>query len=124
MAIADSFVFETGVADVILDVVGNDVDADQDALMAVILSQPENGQIVMLADGNLGYTPNPGFIGTDQFTYVPSDGAATLGLLVTVDLTVEAPGGVPSEATGLSLTESTVMSTVACAVPPLPSVTS
>ena len=66
--------------------------------MAVILSQPENGQIVMLANGNLGYTPNPGFIGTDQFTYAPSDGAATLGLLVTVDLTVEAPGGVPSEA--------------------------
>ena len=47
---------------------------------------------------NLGYTPNPGFIGTDQFTYAPSDGAATLGLLVTVDLTVEAPGGVPAEA--------------------------
>ena len=96
VAVAESFTFETGVIDAVLDVMANDVDADQDAIVAVILSQPENGQIVMLADGNLGYTPDPGFIGTDQFTYAPSD-FQTQGTLVTVELIVDAPGGVPAE---------------------------
>ena len=50
----------------------------------------------MLANGNLAYTPDPGFIGTDQFTYVPTD-AVSQGTAVTVDLTVQALEGISAE---------------------------
>ena len=55
-------------------VLGNDSDADGDALTAVQQSNPANGAATLNADGSLTYTPDAGFSGSDSFTYVASDG--------------------------------------------------
>lgn len=54
-------------------VLANDADADGDSLIAVIATTPSNGVVVLAADGGLVYVPNPGFAGTDRFTYRASD---------------------------------------------------
>ncbi len=43
------------------DLLINDSDPDGDALALVSFSQPANGTLVQELDGNLTYTPNPGF---------------------------------------------------------------
>ena len=59
--------------DVALDVaapgvLANDADPD-DALTAELASDPENGALVFRADGSFTYTPDPDFVGRDDFTY-------------------------------------------------------
>ncbi len=48
-----------------------------------------NGQLIIFSNGGLQYTPNPGFVGTDSFTYTVSDGTDTAQAEVT--LSVVAP---------------------------------
>jgi len=55
-------------------VLGNDTDANNDPLTAVLDSNPSNGTLTLNADGSLTYTPNTGFSGTDSFTYYAHDG--------------------------------------------------
>ena len=86
-ATSDSFAIAMDETNVILDVIANDVDLEQDGITAVILSQPANGRVEVLPDGNISYRPNLGFVGTDQFTYAPSDTLAQ-GSAVRVELTV------------------------------------
>src|SRR5439155_1398079 len=59
-----------------------------DALTAVKVSDPPHGTVTVNADGSFTYTPTPGFVGTDSFTYKASDGtdfsnAATVLITVT-----------------------------------------
>ena len=58
------------------DLLINDSDPDGDALALVSFSQPANGTLVQELDGNLTYTPNPGFSGPDSFTYTITDGTS------------------------------------------------
>ncbi|MCR9106146.1 MAG: retention module-containing protein, partial [Gammaproteobacteria bacterium] len=55
----------------------------------VSVSDPENGVAVINADDTVTYTPNPGFVGTDTFTYtaVSPDGNAGDTAVVTVIVT-------------------------------------
>ena len=55
-------------------VLGNDTDADDDALTATLVSGTSNGTLVLNSDGSFSYTPNPDFSGTDSFTYMANDG--------------------------------------------------
>ncbi len=55
-------------------VLGNDSDGDGQALTAVLDCYPTNGAVYLNADGSYGYTPNPGYVGTDSFSYHASDG--------------------------------------------------
>lgn len=57
-------------------VLADDVDADGDALSAVLVDGPAHGDLVLHADGSFTYTPDPDYSGTDSFTYVASDGSA------------------------------------------------
>jgi len=50
-------------------------DADNDPLTYALLSQPANGTLSGSAP-NLTYTPQPGFFGTDSFTFKVNDGQA------------------------------------------------
>ncbi len=59
---------------VTINVLGNDSDADGDALSVTSLTAPAHGTAVLNADGTITYTPNTGFSGTDTFTYRPFDG--------------------------------------------------
>lgn len=51
--------------------------ADPTSAIASIDTAPSNGNINLAADGSFTYTPNPGFLGTDTFTYTVSDGVTT-----------------------------------------------
>lgn len=58
-------------------VLGNDTDADGDALTAVKNADPEHGTVEIAADGSFRYSPTPGYFGPDTFQYVASDGLQT-----------------------------------------------
>ncbi|GAB5536628.1 MAG: hypothetical protein Rubg2KO_28770 [Rubricoccaceae bacterium] len=52
----------------------NDADPDGEPLSATaITASPSNGVLSALADGGFTYTPTPGFVGTDAFTYTMRD---------------------------------------------------
>jgi hypothetical protein len=66
----------------------SDPDGDDHGL--ALADQPAHGTLGELADGSVTYTPDPGWDGTDSFTYVASDFARTSGLgRVTVEVTEE-----------------------------------
>lgn len=88
-------------------VLGNDTDAELDALVASLASEPSNGTVALDPDGGFTYEPDPDFAGTDAFTYVASGELASAPATVTVevaavndapvagDLAVEMPPGTP-----------------------------
>ena len=61
----------TGIA---VSVLGNDTDANGDTLTAIRITAPANGTVSLASNGTGNYVPNPGFRGTDSFTYRVSDG--------------------------------------------------
>ena len=69
-------------------VLGNDSDADGDALTATLVSNVSNGVLIFNSDGAFTYTPNPGYSGPDSFTYVANDGTADSAVAATVSLAV------------------------------------
>ena len=55
-------------------VITNDVDVNgPDNLVAVLVSDAENGTVVLESDGGFTYTPSPDFAGTDTFVYQALD---------------------------------------------------
>ncbi|MFO0747235.1 MAG: Ig-like domain-containing protein [Myxococcota bacterium] len=71
---------------VTVDVTGNDTDPDGDPLELTDVGVPTNGTVV-ITDGDVVYTPAPGYVGTDTFTYTVCDAAgacATGHVVVTV----------------------------------------
>ena len=69
-------------------VLGNDTDANGDALTAHLVTDAANGHIALAGDGSFTYTPNVGFSGTDTFTYKASDGSDDSNV-ATVTITVK-----------------------------------
>lgn len=71
------------------DLLSNDGDADGDTLTITQVGPATHGQVILTTDtGNVVYTPNPGFMGTDSFSYTLDDGhsgQATTTVNVTVD---------------------------------------
>src|SRR5262245_27237184 len=51
-----------------IDVLANDLPADDDSLEIVAVGKPQSGTAV-IADDNILYTPKPGFSGNDSFFY-------------------------------------------------------
>jgi hypothetical protein len=72
-------------------VLSNDSDGDGDMLRATVATGPTQGKLVFDSFGNFNYTPNPGFVGTDTFTYSVSDGAETVPATVTINVTNSQP---------------------------------
>ena len=60
-------------------ILANDSDPEGHQLSVSILTQPTNGHLVPAAGGSFSYNPNPGFTGTDSFTYLVSDGEKDSG---------------------------------------------
>jgi VCBS repeat-containing protein len=69
------------------NVLGNDMDANGHTLTAILVGDVGSGTLSLASDGLWTYEPNPGFVGTDSFTYRATDGAAT-SALATVTITV------------------------------------
>ena len=72
---------------VTIDVIGNDTDADGDALSIMSVTNGSHGTVAVNGT-QLVYTPASGFSGSDSFTYTVSDGKDTA--TATVNVTVEA----------------------------------
>ncbi|MFI5455634.1 MAG: Ig-like domain-containing protein [Isosphaerales bacterium] len=73
-------------------VLGNDADADGDTLTATLVSGVQHGTLSFSPDGTFTYLPNPGFSGTDSFTYKGSDGLLSSNVATaTITVTESAP---------------------------------
>jgi hypothetical protein len=76
-------------------VMGNDTDADGDALTAQLVSGPGNGSLDFKANGSFTYKSGGSFTGQATFTYRVSDGIADSGT-ATVTITVSPPPPTPT----------------------------
>ncbi len=74
----------------IAGVLANDSDADLDPLDAVLVDDVMSGSLTLNLDGSFDYTPDPGFTGTDNFTYRASDSLLDSNL-ATVTILVQSP---------------------------------
>jgi VCBS repeat-containing protein len=73
----------------------NDADAESSSLTATLVSGPTHqANFSLNDDGSLTYDPNPGFTGTDSFTYLAHDGTADSNI-ATVTITVGAANNAP-----------------------------
>lgn len=81
----DVFVATSGVSLIVPidDILGNDVDLNNDVLEVTTYDSPQGGSLVVNDDGGFTYTPRPDFVGLDTFTYVVSDGkgGASIGTI-------------------------------------------
>ena len=73
-------------APVTIQVLENDEDpVEGSSLVVTAVSRPAHGQAT--TDGtSITYTPNPGFIGTETFTYTLSDGTDSVTGSITVTI--------------------------------------
>jgi ELWxxDGT repeat protein/VCBS repeat-containing protein len=55
-------------------VLANDVDSDDDPLMAVLIESPDHGTVTLRPNGSFSYAPDGDFTGDDSFTYQVVDG--------------------------------------------------
>ena len=55
-------------------VLSNDFDPEGARLEAVLVNQPSRGTLELFTDGSFNYAADPGFAGTDSFSYYPNDG--------------------------------------------------
>jgi hypothetical protein len=80
----------SGNTSVVIPVLLNDIDVDNDSLSITGTSSPLHGIITVNPDKTITYTPNSGFIGTDNFTYTINDGHGETST-ATVSITVNNP---------------------------------
>jgi cysteine-rich repeat protein len=86
VAVADS----AGLAEdgsLAIDVVGNDGDADGDALTVTAVTAPAHGTATITGAHEVTYTPAADYNGSDGFSYTVSDGAATASAAVAIAIT-------------------------------------
>jgi|GEM_PF-1200907 len=57
----------------LLDVLANDVDGQGDTMTPTITIPPTNGSVTVQPSGQVLYTPDPGFFGSDSFQYEACD---------------------------------------------------
>ena len=79
-------------------VLANDTDQDSDALTAIMASGPTHGTVDLNADGSFVYAPNPGYLGSDSFTYEATDGQANSNV-ATVSISVTPRLSIPTNLT-------------------------
>ena len=61
------------------------------AVVATSFSSPSHGSLSVSLDGSLTYTPDPGFVGLDTFSYFISNGHGTALATATIDVVDAAP---------------------------------
>jgi large repetitive protein len=74
--------------------IGNDSDADGDALVIASVDQGTHGNVTLNADGTVTYRANANYSGADSFSYTVSDahgGTSTATVNVTVAAVADAP---------------------------------
>lgn len=89
-----------------VDVLANDSDIDGDTLSVSSVGSAANGTVVNNGDGTVTYTPDPGFFGSDTFSYSVTDGTAsdTGNVTVTVDEVIDSTSGIGYSGTAIDVT--------------------
>ncbi len=72
----------------------NDMDADGDALTAMLVSNVTHGTLSLSTNGSFTYTPSSNYNGIDSFSYRPRDPVAT-GNLATVTILIDPVNDAP-----------------------------
>lgn len=90
----DSYTTTTGITLAVPapGVLANDTDVDIGDTLAVnlpVFTLPMSGTLTMNPDGSFQYVPNPGFMGTDTFTYQAEDAIIFLSNTTIVTITVQ-----------------------------------
>ncbi|MEA3296846.1 MAG: cadherin-like domain-containing protein, partial [candidate division Zixibacteria bacterium] len=85
-------------------VLANDTDADGDALTSAVITDCQNGTLVLDTDGSFSYNPISEFCGVDTFTYQASDGnggadTATVAVAVSLGPTTIGGGTIDQDST-------------------------
>ncbi len=75
-------------------VLANDYDTDGQSLVAILVSGPSHGTLVLKDDGSFQYKPDDAYSGIDTFTYVANDGDLS-SLPAVVTITVGFPDATP-----------------------------
>ncbi|MEZ6122627.1 MAG: DUF2341 domain-containing protein [Planctomycetaceae bacterium] len=76
------------------------VDPEGDPLIVVVVNQPTHGNLTVAADGSFRYEADPGFFGTDSFSYLVSDGNNASGeSLVQINVPISVSQSVASTTT-------------------------
>lgn len=76
---------------VTINVLGNDTFINDTQTVTAIRDNTTLGQVFVLSDNTIRYSPPPGFVGTDTFTYTVTSGGITETSTVTVIVTNAAP---------------------------------
>ncbi|MGD1277662.1 MAG: Ig-like domain-containing protein [Tepidisphaeraceae bacterium] len=71
-------------------VLANDSDPNGLSLSAALATGPAHGTLTLSADGSFVYTPASGYVGSDSFAYIATDGQASSSA-ASVTITVTAP---------------------------------
>ena len=79
---------------VTIDVLANDIDADNDTLTVTSVSDPAGGTATINGDGTITFTPDENVNGSDSFTYTVNDGNGGIDT-ATVSITVSAINDAP-----------------------------
>src|SRR5207248_2070393 len=79
-------------------VLGNDVDPDNNPMLASKVTDPAHGTLTLNADGGFTYTPTTGYVGGDSFTYKAYDGKAYSNTDATVTINIAAAPNTPPTA--------------------------
>ena len=111
----DSAITERGSA-VSIDVVTNDTDPDGtiDSASVAIVDDAANGTTAINpTTGEITYTPNPGFAGTDTLTYTVDDNQGATSNVATVSIVVQAPPTAVDDSALTNRDESVVIDVVA-----------
>ena len=77
------------------DPLENDSDADGSLLTVHLTNGPAHGSVVVLADGQVTYTPNANYFGADSFTYRINDGELDSNV-ASVSITVTSVNDAPA----------------------------
>ena len=86
-AVDDQATTEAGVP-VVIDVLANDLLPDGQQISLIAVTLPFRGRLTFNPDKTLTYTPNPGFVGTDDFSYTIGNGqGGTAKAKVTIEVT-------------------------------------
>ncbi len=93
VAVDDQFVVSEDVP-TLLDVLGNDSDAENSPLTVTVVAAPGHGTLTQTAGGNFLYTPAANYNGLDGFTYTVNDGLLD-SRLASVSLSIAAVNDAP-----------------------------
>jgi uncharacterized protein YhjY with autotransporter beta-barrel domain len=89
----------------VLDLLANDSDPDGDPIQVVSLTGALHGVVVANSTGQYVYTPDPGFIGVDGFSYTIGDGRGGESNQAAVTITVVAGNRPPLAVNDVAVTE-------------------